>query len=67
MNEVLPCPFCGAEAIIEQVDDTNDYRWDYWVACTGEKHHHLDFLCATEEEAVEVWNERPQEAADESV
>lgn len=52
-----PCPFCGSEAILEEIDSRG--KTDYYVRCSNTSE------CCIEqgysfnlEEAVEAWNKR---------
>lgn len=59
---LLPCPFCGGEAVLDKVDEGADYRPWFWytVHCSNR-----DCVCAdlcheyeTEAEAIAAWNAR---------
>lgn len=59
MSEMLPCPFCGSKAAIEEYDYYDDGP-DYSVQCTN-----IACACSgpyrfwhTKEEAVKAWNHR---------
>jgi hypothetical protein len=61
MNEkILPCPFCGASASVEEVSSSPGYIF-YSVGCDGE----VDCMgyqslttFATKHEAIVAWNKR---------
>ena len=63
-TELLPCPFCGGEAVLDKVDEGADYRPWFWytVHCSNR-----DCVCAslcqeyeTEAEAIAAWNTRAE-------
>lgn len=61
---ILPCPFCGGPASIEEVD--NNGRWKFSVGCSTDGNGASDFCMgyqslttfSTRHEAVEAWNKR---------
>lgn len=62
--ELLPCPFCGSEAITFQIPDESPYRHPgLWVVgcetedCFG-NYNHVTMVFSSEETAAEAWNTR---------
>lgn len=55
------CPFCGAHTEIVSTTFGDNPCEYYRVQCLGSKQHSLDQWDDTEFEAVDTWNERPQE------
>lgn len=55
MDELKPCPFCGADANIRF-----DFKHDYVVFCTNDlcMLNELEYGFDSEEEAIEAWNRR---------
>jgi hypothetical protein len=60
--DLKPCPFCGGKAVTE----TNNRGW--WIVgcvddymCMGNINH-IAMLHVTEEQAVETWNRRANDA-----
>jgi hypothetical protein len=60
---LLPCPFCGSKAVIEQIKETGQY----WPRCTGgatkfclltRKPNPKDDGFLYKDDAVAVWNMR---------
>ncbi len=60
MSELKPCPFCGDEAVIEQLDeDYNDEWCIYCLNSDGEcKMQPCTQIYETQEDAIEAWNTR---------
>lgn len=74
MKEIKNCPFCGSRAEIYIVNkDDDEKRTMYNVSClaTDSSYHGADGViddwcpmecespeCPTEEQAIEIWNER---------
>lgn len=61
MTELLPCPFCGGEAIVQPTYDIDTSERDgYFAWCSNYececKPQTRDYL--TEAEAIEAWNTR---------
>lgn len=57
-NELKPCPFCGASAVIE-----NDYGREYWAQCTDLECGATDgALSKSPTDAANYWNRRPAPA-----
>jgi len=55
-NELKPCPFCGGEA------EVKFFLGNYFVACKGCPGSTFPYKGMTEEEAVEAWNRRADNA-----
>lgn len=60
--ELKPCPFCGAEAVINTIEPHShmlvllpDYGGETFIECTGCT---CGIAGETEHEAVEAWNRR---------
>ena len=53
--ELLPCPFCGGEAILTS-RETNYFATRYFVMC--EQCHAESKNCQHKEDAVYAWNKR---------
>lgn len=52
-RELKPCPFCGREAIIEEVKIAN--RCDYFIRCKCGVEHRL---YKSKQNAIKMWNRR---------
>lgn len=65
---LLPCPFCGGEAVFEQCEGKADeYRWSVGCVTPMEYRPGIDFLCygnqsmntyPRKKDAAEAWNKR---------
>ena len=59
-KKLKPCPFCGDEAVIEQLDE--DYNNEWRIYCrnsNGEcKMQPCTRIYETQEDAIEAWNTR---------
>ena len=57
-NKLLPCPFCGGEAHLEEL--VIDHEHNYFVECGGAKCSvaPATALFETKEEAIKSWNTR---------
>lgn len=55
-EELLPCPFCGGEAIVKHIDS----RDDWWVWCRGcnIQRPSVKNIVHTRDEAIASWNRR---------
>jgi len=63
MDELMPCPFCGGEGVMEEVESRVIHRPDYvlWsVGCNTEGcYGHMSFATFnTQREAAQGWNTR---------
>ncbi len=62
-NDLKACPFCGYEAEIDTISQTQETKQDIWgVCCSNEQCFMLDGTTAlflSREEAIEAWNSRP--------
>lgn len=58
-RKLLPCPFCGSEAVIHDSIDA-DAKISYHAYCTNENCiAHTDAICFdSKESAAEAWNKR---------
>jgi Lar family restriction alleviation protein len=54
--ELLPCPFCGGEAELNDLGDPQD---DSFVSCTRPKCEVQQIARFTPEAAIAAWNTRP--------
>lgn len=55
--KLLPCPYCGSEAVIKEHNEKDGYK----VICTNKENciGNMHYLWSkTEDEAVKVWNGR---------
>ena len=57
--ELLPCPFCGGEAILTS-RETNYFATRFFVIC--DNCHASSKWCQNKEEAAEAWNRRADDA-----
>ena len=53
---ILPCPFCGSECSVEGIEFGDNPTTYYRVTCKEE--HSLDWWSDTQQDAVDVWNQR---------
>lgn len=58
MAELKKCPFCGGEAVLEELEH-DDYK-EYLVYCC-ECSGMVEEWRKTKEEAIEAWNRRVEE------
>ena len=71
MSELLPCPFCGGEAVTVHdewtvlIEGKEDYRHDWYVGCDPRSMlgcmgslHNMETGFDTEEQAIAAWNTR---------
>jgi hypothetical protein len=61
--ELLPCPFCGGEAYLQDWGEVEP-RWN--VGCNNNEckiSSVNDVVCETEEEAFKIWNTRANQQA----
>lgn len=57
MDKLKPCPFCGGEAILEEIPGNPDSKDAYcWAA--GCKECDIGWYGDTKEDAIEKWNRR---------
>ncbi len=55
MAELKPCPFCGSEATIVEMDESWYWEWEvYCPECHATFREHFE----TKAEATEAWNRR---------
>lgn len=58
--DIKPCPFCGAAAEVVGQSFGDGERLSFRVQCLGPERDALDDWRDTPEEAIEIWNKRPQ-------
>ena len=58
-TKLLPCPFCGGEAVVELCGKGNFAHWCVWCNCGVLKQDHK-----TEADAIEAWNTRHERMCD---
>lgn len=62
--KLKPCPFCGGEATVSEIEDTWENATGHWFVscneCSGCLGGYGEFI--TEKEAVEHWNKRVGES-----
>ena len=58
MTELLPCPFCGGEAIAWSEPDNVEGEYAYIIGCA--KCDASIGFCETEAEAIKTWNTRAE-------
>ena len=54
-EELLPCPFCGSKAVLEDLGDPND---DSFVHCTGRRCEVQQIARYSASDATSAWNSR---------
>lgn len=59
MAELKKCPFCGGEAVLEELEYDDKYK-EYLVYCC-ECSGMVEKWRKTKEEAIEAWNRRVEE------
>jgi hypothetical protein len=59
---IKDCPFCGSFAILEtRLSEVNySMHRSFNVVCSKNDLHSLGLYCETREEAIRIWNERPE-------
>lgn len=57
MQELNPCPFCGARGDLDSAD-MRDGRILHWVECRGDECGISGRTCETPEAAATFWNRR---------
>lgn len=64
MPDLLPCPFCGHEVLIEKFPSMMDQKWQVDCHNPDCKVSPCSNACRTEDEAREAWNRRvtPEQA-----
>lgn len=58
LERIKSCPFCGVEAVLRKIPDTDVYP--YYVRCNNKECPMYVATCNrnTPEEAIEIWNHR---------
>ena len=64
---LLPCPFCGGEAVMVMYYDDNEDEWELYVKCNGTKcdvmpqtiHAYCNIvLDSITDKVINMWNKR---------
>ena len=64
LDTLEKCPFCGSEAIIEQIHPSEEDPYPFWVSCSNENCplSVSNLFCGeTIQEIITLWNNRYEE------